>query len=62
MLGVLFFAVSVKHHPGEGTSLLFEGIVKRGLQFPGAHHPSNVIKITGKGIQDIFFCITKAVA
>lgn len=22
----------------------------------------NVIKITGKGIQDIFFCITKAVA
>ena len=30
---------AVKHHPGEGTSLLFEGIVKRGLQFPGAHHP-----------------------
>lgn len=31
-------------------------------KFPGGGRKRNVIKITGKGIQDIFFCITKAVA
>ena len=34
--------VSVKHHPGEGNSLLFEGIEALGTQFPGVHRPAGV--------------------